>query len=129
MKERGRREEFQGKKGGGNFFSAIAIFSDLLNANLTSEFRSKVNYYILEFIFQGSFVPVRRVIPDRTFHNFRASKSVDSELPTIIKFVDVRVLRLLNCERIGRVLVNIGTQLAESCLTNLASWDSLKIGS
>ena len=37
-------------------------------------------------------------LPDRPFHNFEASK-----FPNYIKFANLLMLRLLNCERVGRV--------------------------
>ena len=41
-------------------------------------------------------------LPDRPFHNFEASKSVDQPLRRL-----ERILRLDNCERVGRAMKNI----------------------
>ena len=42
-------------------------------------------------------------LPDRPFHNFRELKIRQWTVPNYIKFLDQHILRLWNCERVGRV--------------------------
>ena len=50
-------------------------------------------------------------LPARAFRHFRALKPVDHSFPNYIKFVDLRILRLQNCKRFGRIACCIAALL------------------
>ena len=61
-----------------------------------------------------------KVLPDEPFHNFVALKSVARHFQNHMKFLDSRILKLLNWERARRVLVSL-----ETCVQNRISTNAI----